>query len=93
MYYWCLSDSYSEAKIYAKKKRPIFPKDYCESQKQKKGQSNPKGHQKHVANMKENIKVKSEHLSRLKKAIQILNRAIDKKNIDNVKWIFKNMMI
>lgn len=84
LYYYCFSESYSEAKIYAKKKRPIFPMDYCESQKRKKCQSKPKGHQKHIADLKENIKVKSEHLSLLKRAVRILNRAYDKKNIDNV---------
>lgn len=79
-----LSDSYAEAKNYIKKRRALIPLNYCELTKKKRRVLKPKGHRKKIADTKLKIKVKSEHLSRLKKAIGILNRQIDKRCIDVV---------
>lgn len=78
----CLSDSYAEAKNYIQKRRALIPLNYCESPKKKRRATNPRGHQKKIATIKSKLKVKSEHLSRLKKAIGILNRQIGRRCID-----------
>lgn len=68
--------------MYTQKRRLLVPLNYCESPKKKRRASSPKGYRKRIADIKSKLKVKSEHLSRLKKAIGILNRQVDKKNID-----------
>lgn len=77
-----LSDSHAEATNYIDRRRGFYPLNYCESTKKKRRVSKPTGYRKEIADIKSKIKVKSEHLSRLKKAIGILNRQIDKRCID-----------
>lgn len=78
----CLSDSVIAAKNYIEKRRAVYPVNYCESPKKKRGVSNPRGHRKQIVELKSKLKVKSENLSFIKKAIGILNRQIDKKCVD-----------
>lgn len=60
----------------------MYPLNYCENPKKKRRVSNPRGYRKEIADIKLKIKVKSERLSRVKKAIWIINRQIDKRCID-----------
>lgn len=78
----CISDSVVAAKNYIQKSRALVPLNYCLSPKKKRGVSNPTGHRLEVLELKSTLKVKSEDLSRLKKAIEILNCQIDKKCVD-----------
>lgn len=78
----CLSDSVVAAKNYIKKKRVLYPLNYCESPKKKRGVSNPRGHRLKIVELKSKLKVKLENVSLIKKAIRVLNRQVDKKCVD-----------
>lgn len=58
--------------------------DYCESPKKKRNRSSPQGYRKRVADEKAKIEIKSERISRIKKAIFILNRQSDKREIEEL---------
>lgn len=78
---FCFLDTYKEAKDYAFKKRKLPPVNYCESRKKKKRQLRPTAQRKRIAGIAKNIRIKSERLTLLKKAIYILNRDSDKREI------------
>lgn len=58
--------------------------NYCESPKKNKSRSRPRGQQKLIADAREKIRVKSELITRKKKAIYILNREKDNRRIENL---------
>lgn len=56
--------------------------DYCESPKKNKSRSRPRGQQKLIADAREKIRIKSELITRKKKAIYILNREKDNREVE-----------
>lgn len=81
---FCLSDTYKEAKEYASKKRYQDRVNYCESANKNKRRSSPKGHRKKIADALGNIRIKSELITRKKKALYILNLENDGRKVEDL---------
>lgn len=72
-------DTYKEVREYVSRKRNISPVDYCESSKKERRQLSPKGGRKKIAEVERKLRIKSEYITHLKKAIHVLNLEHDKK--------------
>lgn len=76
-------DTYQQAKSYVAKARNISPVDYCEEKPKNKNRI-LSDHEQQVTSIKENIKIKCERLTSLKRAIRFLNQKNDKHKIENL---------
>lgn len=78
------SDTYAAAKSYGGKKRAVQPLNYSEKSQKKRRKIARTNEETQIESMMERIRVKSERLTNLKKALCILNRENDKKEIMDV---------
>lgn len=77
-----LADTYEQAKKYVEKKKRVraFPVSYCELSPKKKRLN----HQNDIATAMEEVRVKVERLTYLKRSIDVLNRQLDKREIMDI---------
>lgn len=83
---FCFLDTYREAKIYVDKNRAITPINYSEDDRERHVavQRQLNEQQQEMANAYERIRIKSERITNLKKALNILNIQHDKRKIEDI---------
>lgn len=75
-------DTYAQAKSFIARARYIHPVNYSEIDKPKRRPLNAK--QRHFAKLKNEVKIKCERLTSLKRSICFLNRKSDRHKIENL---------
>lgn len=76
-------DTYKEAKLYMQKRRSVLPVNYCEEIGRTERNVRPLNEkQKRIMELKTEIKIKSERLTYLKKAVFVFNQQIDKRKVE-----------
>lgn len=79
-----VADSYYKAFMHAQKSRPVIPKNYSEQKRTIPTQRRLNNRQNPVTKLKCEIRIKSERISNLKKAIIVYNQQIDKRNVETI---------
>lgn len=80
--YFSFLDTYAQAKSFIARARYIHPVNYSEIDEPKRRPLNAK--QRHFAKLKNEVKIKCERLTSLKRSICFLNRKSDRHKIENL---------
>lgn len=76
-------DTKAEAEWYISRKRSTRPKNYSESARQKENHNRPRK-QSEIAKIKEQIRIKVELITCQKRALQVLNKKNDKREVQQL---------